>query len=1534
MYRAGNYILARVFGLLTVSFLACIFAVQTPAVQSAISRKALEKFGSAIEGRISYDELYVSPNGALVLRNAVIIDHNPYTEDRYERGWEPVDTLLSAGRITARFNLFGLLKDEGVHISRAMVEDGMLHIVSEPDRNRKTNIERIFNTPGPPEQPTSGPRIFDIRRADVRNFNFKLTSFLPANGEPVPGAINFDDLDLSADVKAHGLKFSGGRMSGIADKCTAVENRTGYVIHSLTGRCIAGMGKTEINDLRMVDDWSDIRLKSYTMRYINTRAFADFLNSVKLGAEFRHSTLALNTLKYFTGAFEGNPSVFDITSGTVDGYVNDIAVEGLAFTEIPSGISGRADARVTGLPDVSNAIFDVKLDGLVFTTAQLTRLLAEFAPGARINLRKYAPGRTINVSATAKGILNRLDMTANLRTGPGRASANARISNLASSKPVSVKGNLRLNNLDIGKLIADESIGETSLSAGLGATFGKGMPEIRLDSLDISRLNLLGYEYTGLKASGELDSSTATVQISSTDPNLQLDLYALADLESEGGYKRYKIAGDIGKADLHALNVDNRGKVSQVSAGSIFLNLVDDGKLLKGDASLDKVILINDEGVHEIGDIIMRAHEVEGRQSIRFNSSFADADLTTDKPLPEMVREIIDLTVGRELSALFAAKADDEVPAGEGGYGNHELNVHMHDSRDLLSFLAPGVYIADNSTAHFSSGSDGLLHGNVSSSLLAFGKNFLKSAIIDLDNMDGSLNVLVGGDELHAGSFVLNSPALSAYVDDNDIALGVQFDSFSGVGGSGELYVNGMLYRDAGDTLIIKAHPLDSYIEAAGGTWDIGESDIVYDGRSLYINKFSVSNGQQSLLVDGDISSSKPDTLYVDADNIDLAIIDEFLPVKYGIKGRLDGKGYLTSAPGSAPGLLCNFTADSLSIGGVDAGTLTLSSAWRSEGEEVAVFLRNTVKGRETLFAQGSYTLTDKTLDITASMDNMPLEVAAPFVHEIISDSGGSISGDVMLNGPFGAITTSSRNLRLDDAFIRLNPTGVSYYISGPLSLSDEGLDFDGVTLRDDGAGRGSLAGKLGFSNLEDFRLDCRLDFTGLKLIDAEEEDGRSFYGHLAGYGSASVEGPFSALSIDAQVSTSGNGDVHIPLSGALSNTSGKILTFTEPKEEEEQVDPYQQMLTGYLERPKTINSDLSIKAHVDVSPEVRAFVEIDKSTGNVASVNGQGSVNVNLRPQKDVFDLNGDFNISEGKYNFVLQGILNKEFSIQDGSSVKFAGDLMDTQLNVTAKHTLKTSLSTLITDSTTVATRRLVECEIDVSDRLRAPDIKFAINIPDLDPTTRSQVESALNSEDKIQKQFVALLLMGSFIPSETSGVFNGTNMIYSNVTEVMSSQINSILQKLDIPLDFGFGYQENNGGASIFDVAISTQLFNNRVIVGGNLGNRRSSSSPNGDMVGDLDIEVKLDKPGKFRLNMFSHSADDYTSYLDLSQRNGIGFSYQKEYTSFREFLHSIFTSKKRREQEALEKAGQPQAMETITINYEPGKALSDTLSIGRD
>ena len=443
------------------------------------------------------------------------------------------------------------------------------------------------------------------------------------------------------------------------------------------------------------------------------------------------------------------------------------------------------------------------------------------------------------------------------------------------------------------------------------------------------------------------------------------------------------------------------------------------------------------------------------------------------------------------------------------------------------------------------------------------------------------------------------------------------------------------------------------------------------------------------------------------------------------------------------------------------------------------------------------------------------------------------------------------------------------------------------------------LSGGLLFNGLKDFHLETKIKLNQLLALNTTAADNQSFNGKVFASGDVSIKGPFNAIFIDVNARTEKEGTLHIPIDNASNAKSSDLLSFKE-EEKYEYVDPYDLMMNNLATSQKKSN-DFGVRLRINVNPGTEAYVEVDRSAGNVLTAKGVGNIDMNVRPSRDVFTLNGEYTISQGNFHFNAMNIAQRDFSITDGSSVRFNGDIMDSRLDITGLYTTKASVATLIADTTTVSARRTVNCNIGVSGRLREPSLKFSIEIPDLDPTTQGKVESALNTEDKVQRQFLSLLISNTFMPNEQSGVVNNTASLYSSVAEIMAGQLNSILNKLNIPLDLGLNYQSSESGTNIFDVAVSTQLFNNRVIVNGAFGNRDydNSATQGSDVVGDIDIEIKLDKPGRVRLTLFSHSADDYTNYLDNTQRNGVGLAYQVEFNKFTDFIKKLFTKKNRSE-----------------------------------
>ncbi len=1473
--------------------------LQTPAVQTYLAKKATESLGSILNGRIEFSKIHIKPFTALIIKDVAIMDNEPVTD------WQgkDLDTIARAGSIVATFSLKGLWHDGAIQIKRINVKDGTFILAKD---ERGSNIGRLIRKPAEQKERKPSPLRLDAGKVQIKEFRFRLVNKKSESPLREYG-IDWKNLDVTAhSLIAHDLTFNEGRITGTVADLQASE-RSGYRILSLSGKASVEKGRTSIRNLHVQDRWSDISMNEYVMEYSGAASFSNYMEDVLMTGEDMNGRVDMKSVSCFAPSLRRMKSIVNLNKADVKGSVKDLSIKNFDFSESYSGVSGALNGRISGLPDIDRMTMELKLDGLGFTAKGLGQFIRGFAPNAAVDLSGFASGTRFHFMGDAHGTLNRLTAKGGVTSALGSLTAEVSVRDLIQKgKAIGLGGNVSAKRLDIGRIAGVKQIGEVTLRGTMDMSLGKGRTSLRIDTLFVEQLSALGYDYSNINAAGTYSDNAFDGRIVCGDPNLNFlfqGLFTLSDKTRNGLYKFY---ASIGYADLHALRLDKREN-SKIS-GRINANYmnISHGDLI-GDLDILGMTLENDNGWHEIGDICVKSHSNDNVNRVNIISNFINGTYVGTKPFTSLIKDAQGLTVQRELPALYNGRTQ------EWKGDEYDLRLDISDARDILSFLKPGLYIAQGTKVRLNIGKDGNVTVSVNSPRVALGKNFLKDIDLNLDNRDSSLNASLSSSSISMSGLGLRNGNLMLYANDNGFGAGFSYDNGTELANKGEIHLKGKLGRSNDGELKIDASTLPSNIWYDDAAWGVSESAISVVGKDIRIDNLTASCADQSVKINGGYSSTKKDTLSVNLVRFDLGLLNKFLGGDFGISGIATGNA-IVSSPWKSNAWL-NLVSDSTEVAEQRMGTLRLAGSL-NDGK-MRVTARNDIDGKRTLNITGDYSMKSHRIDATADFDGLDAGYIAPVLASVFSEMGGSISGRVNAKGTLDSLSLSSEGTRFEDVLLKVGFTNVPYYVNGPFSVTNQGLFFDGITIKDRFDGSGTITGGLLYDNLKNFRLDTGIKMRGIEAIDMTEDDNQTFYGHLFASGDVLVKGPFESILLDVNVRTDKEGRLHIPIDNASNDGKNDLLTFREAFKEV-YIDPYEAMMSNMV-TSRGKDSDFGLKLRVNATQGTEAYVEIDRSAGNVLNGRGLGTIDIEVRPARDLFTINGDYTLRSGNFHFNAMDIAKRDFTISDGSTVRFNGDVMDSDLDIKGVYSTKASVATLISDTTAVSARRIVNCGIGVSGKLREPKLSFSIDVPDLDPTTKSRVESALNTEDKIQRQFLSLLISGSFMPDEQSGVVNNTNMLYSNVAEIMAGQLNNILQKLDIPLDLGLNYQSSESGTNIFDVAVSTQLFNNRVIVNGNVGNREhtSSSSSEGDVVGNLDIEIKLDKSGQLRMNLFSHSADDYTTYLDNTQRNGVGIAYQREFNTFKEFFRNLFTSKRKREQRAASYEIGAREAKTITI-----------------
>ncbi len=1510
-------ITGRVLALILVLLAAALVALQSSKVQTALGKRIVRQIEKDTDATIDFKLVSVRPFDALVLEDVLLLDKQPYVSG--------MDTILFVKSLTAKFSLRGLLQGSGIHVSRAKLEGGCYNLALEPDPDRPghiyTNIQRALRmSHGGGDIDFSWGNILTAKELQIKNLRFWMENpgsaarMEAAGGGYGPGVIDWNHFRARlVEAWVKGLDISDSYIRMEPEKLEIQELDQGFHVHASAEKLRVGREQVRIDDLHLRDD----KNTNLHARYFEMNGHLDdyefFEDKIQLRAQFLPgSVLSMRTTRYFSSDV-GDISFRGALNGKFDGYVSDFKLDHMTVQDLDSDWRLNVSGGMVGLPDAEQSLLDFQVHEMDFSLKDLGTFVEAWAPGTGLDLSDVASGERFRFSGNVKGPMNRMQVTGGIGSGIGSVQADVTLRNVIDNdRPILIGGALQTRDLDLGKLTGVAELGPMSMVSGLEASFRDEGMEVRLDSLNISRLRALDYDYTGISAVGTYREDAFDGRIIAADPNLNFIFQGLFNLSGNTRNAAYRFYASLGYADLHALHLDSREQ-SKVSfqASSNFLRT--ENRDLLGEIVLSDLTLESSTGRHDIGNLTIRAHANDNLHRIQLRSHALDATFVGDRSLNGFVNDLQYLLLEKELPALLT----EHITPWEGA--TYNLSAKVYQAQDLLNFLMPGLYVENKTEAALKVDAEGLVTASLQSGRLAYSGKYAKDFRLDFNNAGGVLSAEGYSSEISLSGASLRDNHITLFADDNHFGAGFSFDNGDEEKTRAELYLSGELARGNGGLEVTgSVLPSNFYYEDSG--WALSSGEIRYRNGDWHVERLAARHEDEALWVDGGLSDKQKDTLAIRMEKFDLALLNTLTGGVPSVEGLATGQALILSPSQSSLGLLASIQCDSTRVSGRRLGQLQLNSFWDEPNKRFSLKAVNSLDGRTSVRADGYFVPSSEKLHLVATLKEADMGYAEPFMEGLFSTFAGKLSGQVQMDGPFDKLALRGHDLKVADGLLALEFTGVPYQVQGELGLDNRGLHFRDLQLSDGENGTGTVSGSVLFKDFSNFKLDTHVQLQDMRVVDLPKGANDLLWGKVYGTGRADVTGPLSRILLDIDARTTRDGELHIPLDSESSDRNDQLLTFTAVQEETE-VDPYEVMMAANA-REEARGSDLNVKLRVRATPEVRLYIDIDDE--NSLNASGSGTIDLESREAQGSFTMNGNYTLRDGSFHFSALNLVSRDFTIQEGSSVRFNGDVWDTELNVNGLYVTKASLANLIADETAV-NRRTVNCGINITGPLRNPEVDFSIDVPDLNPAVQAQVEGALNSSDKVQKQFIYLLVAGNFLPAEESGITtSGSDVLFSNVSSIMSGQINNIFQKLDIPLDLGLNYQATQTGNNIFDVALSTQLFNNRVLVNGTVGNKQLyGGTTTNEVAGDVDIEIKLNRSGTLRLNLFTHSADQLTSYLDNSQRHGGGIAWQREFNSLGQFFRSLFSSRKEREEWMRNLALNPPKAEVLQIDS-TGKA----------
>ena len=290
----------------------------------------------------------------------------------------------------------------------------------------------------------------------------------------------------------------------------------------------------------------------------------------------------------------------------------------------------------------------------------------------------------------------------------------------------------------------------------------------------------------------------------------------------------------------------------------------------------------------------------------------------------------------------------------------------------------------------------------------------------------------------------------------------------------------------------------------------------------------------------------------------------------------------------------------------------------------------------------------------------------------------------------------------------------------------------------------------------------------------------------------------------------------------------------------------------------------------------------------NLGTLEAKGDGNIKLGMVSNVLSLIGDYVIENGSLSLNIQDVLRRNFSLEPGSSIHWSGDPVNGTINATGVYQTKASLSSLgLGDSINSGSNNVkVECLVHLKNRLMNPDISFSLRLPgateDLQQAVFSVIDTTNQAEVLLQSFY--LMVMNSFNYSSNS----------SNYYGFFTTQLNDFISQFTSDLDINVNYRPGDEYSNEeMTVAMKKQLFDNRVSIETNFGVASNYSTNSTNIIGDVNVDVKITRDGRFSAQFFNRSNFNnfyyqYSYYKMAPYTQGIGLSYGRSFDRFKDLF----------------------------------------------
>lgn len=1440
-------------------------------VQTKLGQWAAHNLSEKLNAEVGVDKLDIDFFNKLELNGVIIYDQN------HDTLFYAQSIYLSVRRFNLKNNLFRL---GDLKLTRAELNIKTLDTLGRTNMDFLTDYFGSDSTLVEPIDTTKVQITLSAKKLLLENCAF---SYRDRFAPPDSNLLKISDLAVhSIDGNIQNFQFLEDTMRCEFRSFNFYE-KSGLRLENLAGNFRIDPSGIYTEELELVTPSSEVH-GSLALLQDSWSDYGSFIHKIKWDSKFELSTINLHDIGYFIPQLQ--EVYFPIyLEGDVLGTIDNLKGRKVKLTAGDRSIF-RGSFDVSGLPDAENAYIDLRVKQLSSDYHDLAAIANEVSRDSTISEKlpiELKRAGSIFFEGSFTGFPQDFVAYGSLTTEAGKLDLDLNLVSDSVHNGLNYDGGVKTKNLDMGRLLDIDKMGSVTANAQVTAFSRQKLISGTIDGT-IESFNYSGYDYQNLKVNGTVSNKMFQGKINSKDPNLNFDFQGIVDFSARLPILNFK--ANVYNADLTALHLVNDSNELSFST-NITLNA--EGVRLNeitGSIQARNSYICYGDSILFLENLKVSAAGNTENRFINFISDVVDISLIGSFDINELPHSITNL-VG-EVMPSFLKREPTKVDQ------NFDFNLNFKKRNLITGLLIPQLEIASGTTAYGSYNSIGRSFSlYLRSGKVSYGDYEVYDFSADMGKQSEILKGKFFASKALISGFEIENVDLDAEAYNDIVQVGF---GWLNKNKSVRANIDGQVTFLDEKSYVIDISP--SYVGSEKALYKIEKpTRIRVDSTHISVDDLVLEHKDQKLEINGNISENKSEELTVLLKNFDFATLDSMgIEMATSLRGIVNLKGsvrdfYAERIIGATG------TIDSLAYGEYKLGNVAISS--RYFGEENKLGLDGSLlRGDEKILDfKGDYKIgSENPLNGKLTLEQFNLDVLNVFDIPQINHYSGYANGEIGITGKL-AKPALNGYIDFNDARFLVEYVNTYFTFSDRVRVEDGWFGIDYKPLYDDKGHKGFVVASAFHEDYANWNYDVSVEANDFFIMNTTREMNSTYFGTAYGTGTIQMGGYDGFLEINIDAKTEKGTSVKLPLDEAQDVTLENFVHFVTKAEE------------AHEERKADL-SGVQLRLNIEATPDAEVQLIFDQKSGDIIRSRGGGKLTLEISPSGE-FLMFGRYEIQDGSYLFTLKNLINKQFQLRKGGTIGWYGDPYNADIDISATYQLRTPLYPIMVENQdNYRGREDVNVVLNLKEKLMNPAISFDIELPQATETERSQLASITSTTQQLNQQVFSLLILNRFLPvyqttDENQAISGMSGLGSATTTDFISSQISGWLSEISNEFDIGINYRPGDQISNQeIAVALSTQLFNERLHVRGNFGVTSASESQytqsQTNIVGDFLVEYSLTADGKIRLKVFNET-NPYEVFSTSSSiyTQGIGLVYQEDFDTLGEFfteIKGLFTNDK--------------------------------------